>query len=602
MSVESRPNKLVKGLVLDTFHTDVDNTVATYALNAQLEDQEGNHFHYGSEVGTTYIKEIPEGHVVIGHINMERNETVLFTTDGTNSTIGILSRNDNMAYNYEIKVDDTKQEKKLNFKKQGYVRGVYRLLNGCDKVIYFVDGINKDRRLNINQLDSYKLPDTQSVASGIIFDNNVRATIITISSLTGDIQLIRLVSANTQATSNLLANLNIIKLLQSGISATSNLSADATKVIPIDSSLTANSILNALLTKVIDVNSNLSTQTILSADALVTRLFEASLNGNGSLFANPLITKFAASSLNTASSLNASALVSKLASSSLTGAGTLVADLTVVASGTLLLDLYPNAAAAYSLRKLRTAYAGSAIRVRRSSDNTEQNIGFVAGELDTVSLLAFCGVGNGFITTWYDQSGNAKNATQTTAANQPQIVSSGSVVTQNSKPSIQGDGINYFLTNNLGSTNVPVSTFIASVRTSGTGYTYDWAMGQSGWATALSAMSSGLEVNTQNFFQWSGNTLHLDGTSTLNIFYLKSILNLTSAPRLLFYKNNVSQTISQPSGAISTDGIGAIFADASSSRLQRFAGKISELIIYKSDQNSNVNAINTNINTHYGIY
>ena len=33
----------------------------------------------------------------------------------------------------------------------------------------------------------------------------------------------------------------------------------------------------------------------------------------------------------------------------------------------LLLDTYPNAAVAYSLRKLRTAYSGSAIRVRRSS-------------------------------------------------------------------------------------------------------------------------------------------------------------------------------------------------------------------------------------------
>ena len=70
MSVETKPNKLVKGLVLDTFHTDVDNTVATYALNAQLEDQEGNHFHYGSEVGTTYIRDIPTNHVVTGHINM----------------------------------------------------------------------------------------------------------------------------------------------------------------------------------------------------------------------------------------------------------------------------------------------------------------------------------------------------------------------------------------------------------------------------------------------------------------------------------------------------------------------------------------------------
>jgi len=42
----------------------------------------------------------------------------------------------------------------------------------------------------------------------------------------------------------------------------------------------------------------------------------------------------------------------------------------------LLLDIFPNAAVAYSLRKLRTAYSGSAIRVRRSVDNAEQDFGF----------------------------------------------------------------------------------------------------------------------------------------------------------------------------------------------------------------------------------
>jgi type III restriction enzyme len=46
------------------------------------------------------------------------------------------------------------------------------------------------------------------------------------------------------------------------------------------------------------------------------------------------------------------------------------------ASDNLLLDQYSGAAAAYSLRKLSTSYSGSAIRVRRSSDNAEQNIGF----------------------------------------------------------------------------------------------------------------------------------------------------------------------------------------------------------------------------------
>jgi hypothetical protein len=62
----------------------------------------------------------------------------------------------------------------------------------------------------------------------------------------------------------------------------------------------------------------------------------------------------------------------------------------------LILDTYPNAAVAYSLRQLRTAYTGTAytgaaIRVRRSSDNAEQDINFVSGDLDTQSLLDFVG-------------------------------------------------------------------------------------------------------------------------------------------------------------------------------------------------------------------
>jgi hypothetical protein len=97
-------------------------------------------------------------------------------------------------------------------------------------------------------------------------------------------------------------------------------------------------------------------------------------------------------------------------------------------SFTGLLDDYPNAAAAYSLRLLRTAYTGDAIRVRRASDNTEQDIGFVSNELDTSALTTFCSGTNGFVKTWYDQSGNGNDATQTTSANQPQIVSSGSVL------------------------------------------------------------------------------------------------------------------------------------------------------------------------------
>lgn len=103
----------------------------------------------------------------------------------------------------------------------------------------------------------------------------------------------------------------------------------------------------------------------------------------------------------------------------------------------LLLDTYPSAAGAYSIRKLRTAYTGNCVRVRRSSDNAESDFGFVGSDLDTASLLSFVGANDGFVTTWYDQSGNVNNLVQTTAARQPQIVSAGSILTLNSKTSLR---------------------------------------------------------------------------------------------------------------------------------------------------------------------
>jgi hypothetical protein len=102
------------------------------------------------------------------------------------------------------------------------------------------------------------------------------------------------------------------------------------------------------------------------------------------------------------------------------------------------------AAAAYSLRQVRSA-ASLACRVRRSSDNAEADIGFTAsGDLDTTALLTFVGSGSGFVTTWYDQSGNARNATQTTAGIQPRIVNAGVIDIANGKPAIRFNGSNTF--------------------------------------------------------------------------------------------------------------------------------------------------------------
>ena len=56
----------------------------------------------------------------------------------------------------------------------------------------------------------------------------------------------------------------------------------------------------------------------------------------------------------------------------------------VAPSISYLLDTYTGAAAAYSLRKLRSAYTGSAIRVRRSSDNIETNIEYIETYIESI--------------------------------------------------------------------------------------------------------------------------------------------------------------------------------------------------------------------------
>jgi len=85
------------------------------------------------------------------------------------------------------------------------------------------------------------------------------------------------------------------------------------------------------------------------------------------------------------------------------------------------------------MRRLLSAYPGALIRVRRSSDDTELDIYPLAdGSLDTVTLLAFVGAGDGFVRIVYGQDGGV-NLVNTSASEQMLIVSGGVLV-------VDGDG------------------------------------------------------------------------------------------------------------------------------------------------------------------
>lgn len=264
-----------------------------------------------------------------------------------------------------------------------------------------------------------------------------------------------------------------------------------------------------------------------------------------------------------------------------------------IAAFTGLLDTYSGAEAAYSLRKLRSAYTGNAIRVRRSSDNTEQNIGFVNNVLDTSSLLTFVGAGNGFITTWYDQSGNANNATQTTAANQPQIVSTGAMITTNGKNSISFDGTNDSL--NLTSIiNVAASNYNSFVgKRDASGRRLMGLTGGQGGAVYLWAL-------------WIDNNYYLQAKAT---HYQGSNATDTTTNQLLLTGLNNAGTMSIfKNGNTITSAQNAITIGMTISTIGIYSGpayafcNLQEIVFYNSNQSTNRTGIETNINSFYSVY
>lgn len=93
-----------------------------------------------------------------------------------------------------------------------------------------------------------------------------------------------------------------------------------------------------------------------------------------------------------------------------------------------LLDVVTTAATvAWGFRRLRGAWSGNASLVRRSSDSTTQDIAFTGNDYDSASALSFVGGGNdGFVSRWYDQTGNGRyqdNASNQTQ--QPKIIAAG---------------------------------------------------------------------------------------------------------------------------------------------------------------------------------
>jgi len=267
----------------------------------------------------------------------------------------------------------------------------------------------------------------------------------------------------------------------------------------------------------------------------------------------------------------------------------------------LLLDQYTGAAAAYSLRKLSLIYSGDAIIVRRASDNATQSIGFLSnGELDTSSLESFCAGTDGFVTTWYDQSGNGVDAAQTIAGAQPKIVSSGSTILDNSKPCVQFDGIaNSIVTSSNFIAITDLSLFVLRK------FNFLQPRPQDIISQGATASSQGFKygmsggAQDQLVIYYSSSYAATDGTTTINQ-ELHSLITTSSTTTLNI--NAAGQALSVSSGRQIGNNNDPLTIGKRDSGGGFFNGNIQELVIYTADKSTDESGIEININDFYNIY
>jgi hypothetical protein len=256
---------------------------------------------------------------------------------------------------------------------------------------------------------------------------------------------------------------------------------------------------------------------------------------------------------------------------------------------------FGGAVAAYSLRDIG-AMNGPVVRVRRDSDNAERDFSALA-----ISFIAdFVGSGNnGFVETWYDQSGNGRDLVQETADSQPKIVDGGNLVTLGGKPAIKPDGSNDFM-QNFNSvwdtiTNSAFSCFTVAEKTSTSGVL--WSLGDASSEDADWLMKPGGGNPGDVEYRGSRINTAITAAGTSGIMLLTA-LDVTSGNAFVD-----GQVMSKDAD---------VTPDRTCDRFTLFGRRtgtsgtitqaLPEIIFYGSDQASNRVDIETNMNNFYSIF
>lgn len=308
----------------------------------------------------------------------------------------------------------------------------------------------------------------------------------------------------------------------------------------------------------------------------------------------------------------------------------------ITISSSYLLDNYTGALAAYSLRKLKTGIT-YAIEIRRDNDNATTGVQVYTNgdniDLSSivsdggVSLSTWVGSNSAYIKTWYDQSGNGLDALQITGANQPRIISTGTLDVENGESALEFDGSNDSLLvfNNttapaaIQSMSDNISSFYVhrnDARSAAGSIYYPGhtilEVRQNIATTRNVPISYG--ISSSNMSHGTADTTGTDkvsGATTVGLStqYLSS--SFVVGDNIDLYLN-ASSDVSSSTTATSDRSLGGSInssftlgvrtRDGGQADNAYFTGAIQEIILYDEDKTSDRAAIETEINNHYSIY
>jgi len=197
---------------------------------------------------------------------------------------------------------------------------------------------------------------------------------------------------------------------------------------------------------------------------------------------------------------------------------------------------------------------------------------------------------DGFVETWYDQSGNGNDAVQEVAGSQPKIVDAGALVTggidfdgvndhfdfTGGKPITSIDAASAFFVGSSDSSSNQCGLNISSSTSSRRFYLPILHSGsfRFGYAGSISAVSLASSNTSEHLFTGIAGTFTAVG----------------------YYDGELKGIVGSGTGVSGAEEIGSIGS------AYRWDGRMREIIIYPSDQSANREAIEANINNQYDIY